>query len=212
MARTIKESVNFLLENIDSIEENDLCDAIEKVTSKKIGEAISYYSYDSIFFGKYLFDFQESIQWNLSRFNLWLQKNYEGNKNLFLAYAKNSSLFFSYYLRMQGENFTISQIEYSASNLFYFLRYVILGAFDNDDYTIANEMAKIFKANGNSSNFAIKISEGNHQHISVKAYKNGRLDIKGLNPGQLLYIKTMIEKKRKAHINPDYKGNWDFSN
>jgi len=210
---TIQKRLKYISDNLDLLDEDALMDTVKAITENKVSTYIGYYPRESRFFGRSLFDFTKSFQWNADRFDQWLKKNYDGNKNLFLAYANNNSLFWHYYFRKSGDHYTISDIHYADTNLFGFLRFVILKKQD-PDFTIAADIAKEFRAAGNDLKDIHILDEKGElvQKISVKAFKNGRVDIKGLNPGQKLFIDRMIADKKNSHINPNWDGEWGHNN
>lgn len=212
---TLQQRLKYITENLDILQNDDeaLWKTVEQITEHKLSEYIGFYPRESRFFGRSLFDLRKSFNWNAARFDEWLKKNYDGNKNLFLAYANNNSLFWHYYFRKSGDHYTISDIHYADTNLFGFLRYVILKKQD-PDFGIAADIAKEFRAAGNDLKDIHILDENGElvQKISVKAFKNGRLDIKGLNPGQKLFVDRMIENKRISHINPNWDNVWGNNN
>ncbi len=211
--------LQYIRENKELLDTDSLSSIVESITENKLQAIIGFYPKESRFFGRSLFDFSKSLEWNTDRFNQWLKKNYDGNKELFLEYANNNSLFWHYYFRtnsdkilIHGSHYTISEIQYSASNLFYFLRGVILKVYDKD-YTEATKLRDQFKAAGYNMNYIHILNNKNEcvQKIHVKSYKNGRLDIKGLTPGQELYIKNLITNKKNSHVNPNWDNQWGYN-
>ncbi|NJO63181.1 MAG: hypothetical protein HC836_34670 [Richelia sp. RM2_1_2] len=204
--RTVNETLDFLKQNSNLIDVSDLREPTERLTKTLIGNALDIYPGETTYFGRYLFDLLQSVEYNVARFNEWLDKNFAGDVETFKLYAANTSLFYSYYLNVDGKNYSISQIQYSAPNLFYFLRGIILGKFD-EDFEIANEIADEFKKAGNNLKFVLI---GN-QTIDVKAYNNGRLDIKGLTSEQETKVKNLIANKKRSFLNPSWDDKWGYN-
>lgn len=202
---TLEQRLAYIKANLHVLSEDDgLMDTVKAITEKRISDYIGFYPRESRFFGSRLFDFEESVEWNKARFDEWLRRNYNSDKKMFLAYAMNNSLFWHYHFRITSDgNFTISDIQYSASNLIYFLRFMIFGEYDVDFGPAMKIAEELKKADYNLK--GIKIGDIT---LDIKSYKNGRLDIKGLTPKLLTNIRRMIEGKKNSHINRNYNGEW----
>lgn len=194
---------NFVVSNLKMLDSYDLEKIYKDLFNKKARKQIGVYfndrgeteklrlskKCDGYFTSvNFALNYYESIEANEAQLSDELMK-----KGVTLEEFKNyddfSYVFSSCYLRKDGEHYTISN-EHSANSLINFMRFVVNGHTD-ENMKEANEFC-----DKNGLRYDSHAYEVTLENITLKKFKNGRLDIKGLTEAQEQTINRYLEVKK----------------
>lgn len=194
---------NFVVSNLKMLDSYDLEKIYKDLFNKKARKQIGIYFNDKgeteklrlskkcdgyYTTGNFALNYYEPIEANESRLSDELMKR-GVTLDEFKNYDDFNYLFSSCYLRKDGEHYIISN-EHSVNSLINFMRFIVNGHRD-ENLKEANEFC-----DKNGLRYDSHAYEVTLENITLKKFKNGRLDIKGMTAEQEATLNRYFEIKK----------------
>lgn len=185
------QKLTFINANYKNLAYDSLLDDLYQETFKYtfLKETGVYVNQDNIVAGtKFKIDYEKSVPQNVKAFESYL-KTLGVTVEEFKLFKNASHLYRDYFFRKNENHYTTSGTANSA--VIHFVKFLVNGYFD-DDLALTHELMDQSGIKYNTG--AWKLELGN---VTIKAYMNGRLDLKGLTESQQKIIDSLFEIQRK---------------